>query len=251
MCLLSICKKGNKLSNKKISNAWNRNSDGSGYAFIKDGKIEIRKYMDLKEFKESYNSDFMMYGMDSPFLIHFRFATHGKTDLTNVHPFKVNDNLVFGHNGTINSVDDDVKLSDTQVFNNVILKNLDNDFLDDKTIRILIENAISSSKLAFLHSSGRIDIINESAGHWSDDGKIWFSNDGYKKSNTIYVNAGYNYNSFGFGNLARAKKNDIHNIEYKKNNFVECDFCQVKTDRTYIKDGSNLCNMCIIDYENH
>ena len=39
MCLLIAQKKGVKVSNKKLGNAWNKNDDGVGYAFIK--KLQI------------------------------------------------------------------------------------------------------------------------------------------------------------------------------------------------------------------
>ena len=82
----------------------------------------------------------------------------------------VSDDVVFGHNGVINSVDDDIKLSDTRMFNKQVLKPLnkkDDKFMFNPVFRFLIENSIGSSKLAFLKSDGKFSIIGESLGnHW-------------------------------------------------------------------------------------
>ena len=243
MCLLIAQKKGVKVSNKKLGNAWNKNDDGVGYAFIKNGEIEINKFMEFKPFKKQFNSDVKMYGNESPFLIHFRYATHGITNELNVHPFKVNNNLVFGHNGVIHSVDDDKKLSDTQVFNNIVLKNLEDGFLKNEGIRLLISNAIGSSKLAFLDSTGNINIINENLGHWSDDKKIWYSNDGYKSNKMRFISAG-NYNGYNanwnHGAYSGITQKTHDNIKKK------CDICWQYQSGIVKVVNTNICPECSI-----
>jgi hypothetical protein len=64
------------------------------------------------------------------------------------------------------------------LFNKFILQKLPANFLDRKGITELIRGYIDSSKLVFLHSTGRYDIINERLGHWSDGN--WYSNKTYK-----------------------------------------------------------------------
>ena len=83
MCLLVVQKPNTKMSYKNISNAWDSNSDGSGYSFSKDGIIITKKYMDLKAFKSNFNSDWNS-NKDKTFLIHFRYATHGLKNVDNV-----------------------------------------------------------------------------------------------------------------------------------------------------------------------
>ena len=112
----------------------------------------------------------------------------------NVHPFKVNDNLVFGHNGIINDVSRSELYSDTQMFNMEILQNLhnlDKDFLSNLVLVKLISEFVSGSKLAFLNSDKTFKIINESDGHWNTEKTIWFSNYGYVKNNV------YSYGAYG------------------------------------------------------
>ena len=252
MCLLIAQNKNSKVSNKKLGVAWSRNHDGVGYAFCKNGKITVRKFMEFKPFKNSFNTDVKKYGSESSFLIHFRFATHGKTDLTNVHPFKINDNLVFGHNGVINEVKTDNKLSDTQVFNNIILKNLDVKFLESETLRFLIESFIGSSKLVFLDNYGKIDIINEGLGHWSEDKNIWFSNDGYKKQKTYFINGG-RWNGIDNKWINNSMTNNQFSFkeepkkELANNKLIKCTSCDMDTDVIYHKNSRKLCEYCFAE----
>ena len=267
MCLLIGQKKqavtsNNKVSNNQLRNAWARNNDGVGYAFAINGRIETRKFMEFKPFKKSFNQDVAKYGNQSAFLIHFRFATHGNTDLSNVHPFKVNDNLVFGHNGVINNVDDDNILSDTQVFNNLILKGLNPDFLSNDSLRTLISDFIGNSKLCFLDSNGNLDFINADLGHFNDNKSIWFSNDGYKKQKPIYIGGGAwnsqkwdNVNNCYLGNYgfkssttkpnkSRAKSIKESIKTYADNTFLKCDYCNTETDVLYRYNYADICEDC-------
>ena len=178
MCLLIASKRDSFVDKQKLSNAFDSNRDGVGYAFSTGEKIIVKKFRKFKKFFKQYETDFSKY-KETDFLIHFRLSTHGTSKgLTNVHPFKVNDGMVFAHNGVITNAPQDDILSDTQVFNNFILKNLPTDFLSYKHYRHLIEGYIDSSKLAFLRVDGTISIINEHLGHWK--GGTWFSNSSYQ-----------------------------------------------------------------------
>ena len=190
--------------------------------------------MDLKSFKFNFNSDWNS-NKDKTFLIHFRYATHGLKNVDNVHPFKVNTNLVFAHNGIINCVDDDNKLSDTQMYNKQVLQKLDNSFLESNAIKLLIEESIGSSKLAFLDSNGHYTIINESSGHWNKHKSIWYSNDGYKKSK-VFVRGGQ-WNGFNFN-----PKQD--SLKLANNHWLICDLCNSKTDLTHNFYANELCEDC-------
>ena len=48
-------------------------------------------------------------------VIHFRFATSGKTDTDQIHPIQVKKNLYIAHNGVLSGLGDEVE-SDTQQF---------------------------------------------------------------------------------------------------------------------------------------
>ena len=123
MCLLVMQEQNTTIEDKNLKNAYDSNPDGVGYSFINsNNKIMTKKYRDYKKFLSAYQGDIKEFGNSSPFLLHFRLATHGQSEGTfNVHPFKVSKDTVFAHNGIISDVDDDKKLSDTQVFNRDIL----------------------------------------------------------------------------------------------------------------------------------
>ena len=226
MCLLVVQKENARMSNKQISNAWKRNSDGAGYSFALNNEIVTKKYMDKISFINNFTTDWNN-NKNKVFIIHFRLATHGLTNLDNVHPFKVNKNLVFAHNGVINCVDDNHKLSDTQMYNIQVLKNLQANFLNNNAIRKLISESIGNSKLAFLDNKGDYTIINSEFGKWDKNKSIWFSNDSHKTQKSIFVNGGsYNRQSFAF------------------DEWLECDWCGCMTDKTINYFQSEICEFC-------
>ena len=116
-------------------------------------------------------------------LIHFRIRTHGETNTENCHPFTVNENVVFIHNGIINNVTAKGAESDTIVFNTQYLQSIVRNFgeqaLKNPTVQALIEHFIGYSKLAFFIKGEKDFVIyNKSMGNESKDG-IWFSNLGW------------------------------------------------------------------------
>tara|TARA_B100001250_G_scaffold387403_1_gene384752 strand:+ start:4048 stop:4917 length:870 start_codon:yes stop_codon:yes gene_type:complete len=182
--------KNTRVDEDKLLNSFESNPDGVGYSYINSGKLVTKKYRSYDKFVKAYNKDIKNYSSKSPFLLHFRLATHGEHKGTiNVHPFKVMNGLVFAHNGIINKVDDDKVLSDTQVFNRDVLQKLSSNFLKSDGVKELISSYIGTSKLAFLNKDGSYDIINESLGHWLDG--IWYSNKSYQSCNVYGMYRGF------------------------------------------------------------
>ena len=239
MCLLVMQKQNTKIRNENLKNAYDSNPDGVGYSFINSKrKITTKKYRNYDKFLSAYQNDIIEFGNSSPFLLHFRLATHGQNKGTfNVHPFKVNSSMVFAHNGIISEVDDDKKLSDTQVFNRDILQELKGEFLLDVILVKLIKSFIGSSKLAFLNRDGSFQIINEKLGHWKD--RVWYSNSSYKDKTSYsteskwwksYNSYGYDgYDDYGYGdgdefNRVSSKK-AINPNKHSLHNTLECNYC--------------------------
>lgn len=192
MCLLVLQKQGATLTYTELNNADNSNPDGIGYTFVRSDKLITKKFRSFNKFVKGYDTDTAKYGSDSPFLLHFRLATHGVNKGTeNVHPFKVSDELVFAHNGVISCVSSSNHYSDTQMFNKEILQNLKPNFLNSLVLVKLISEFVSGSKLAFLNADRSFRIINEELGHWNEEKTIWFSNSGYQAKS-------YSYN-YGWG----------------------------------------------------
>ena len=226
MCLLVLQKENATIKEKHLKNAFDSNEDGVGYSYVDNSKIVTKKFRKYNNFLKNWNNDNEKFSNKSPFLLHFRLATHGIEEGTfNVHPFAVRKDLVFAHNGIINEVDDDKKMSDTQVFNRDILQNLKKSFLQDTIMIKLIEGFIGSSKLAFLNKDKSYKIINEDLGHWLDD--VWFSNKSYEYK-SIYASYGSfkGYTDYGWDDNY-VTRNDIQAKSPVKNlNVAEpCNWC--------------------------
>lgn len=176
MCVAIYKPAGKVLTDDVLKDCHETNSDGSGFACIdSDGKLFIFKTMDYQEFLVKYK-EYTERLPDSPFIIHFRIATHGTVNTFNCHPFIINDDLVFVHNGIIRDVPacPDKLKSDTQIFNEMILQQLPTGWEKNDGLVFLIEKFIFGSKLIVLNRSGDVTIFNEKVGTWHDG--CWFSN---------------------------------------------------------------------------
>ena len=179
MCIAILNKKEATLKRELLKNCWDNNGDGAGLLYI-DNKKQMKTFKELKSFEvfyQEYSRVKKSYGKRN-IVIHFRISTHGKIDETNCHPFLVNDNLGFVHNGMIYDVPTSKDYSDTYMFNEVVLKNFTEGFEYNEIILDMLEGFIGGSKLVFLNSNNDFAIVNEKAGHWANG--CWFSNGSYK-----------------------------------------------------------------------
>ena len=229
MCLLILQKKNTNIEEDSLKNAYQSNPDGVGYSYIGSERIVTKKFRKYKKFLSNYNNDIKMFGNKSHFLLHFRLATHGSNEgTTNVHPFKVRDGLMFAHNGIISEVDDDKKLSDTQVFNRDILQGLKQSFLRDTIIIKLLEGFLGTSKLAFLDIDGSYAILNEDLGSWEDN--VWYSNNSHSRKPYVYKQYSTGWGDYGYGystketfNYANKKATQPHKASATPN--LVCEYC--------------------------
>ena len=190
-------------------------------------------------------------GSKSPFLLDFRLATHGLEEGTfNVHPFTIRQGLVFAHNGIINDVAYDKKLSDTQVFNRDILKYLKKSFLKDDVLVTLIEGFLGTSKLVFLDKDKSYKILNEDAGSWNKG--VWYSNTSY--SYQAYTYPTYNkpskkhsYGGYGWSDdyddfsFDRETKQDKEATKFLPNK-EQCGWCGDMVDKLNHTNISDMYN---------
>jgi predicted glutamine amidotransferase len=187
MCLLIYKKAGCTIPEEHLKEAFDNNSHGAGFTvrmFNEAGEPYL--YRERGFFKFDHFLDSYRLFADCEGIVHFRLATAGLKNEENCHPFEVTPNVHMGHNGIINisqSLSKDH--SDTwhfveQVIRPIYLRD-EARFWDDKQMHFLIDLAIGSSKLVFLHADGRYLIINEGAGHWNTENNIWYSNDSYEK----------------------------------------------------------------------
>lgn len=160
------------------SNGHSMNSDSWGFAAVVDGSIVTRCGVGkFDEFREAFGPY-----SDKQAIIHFRWATHGKKDEANCHPFMVSDDLAMIHNGVIGiQCNVNADMSDTWHFNELILKPMhsrDPEFYNRTDVIFSQELAHSGSKFVFLRADGDYQIWNDDDGEWETDGH-WYSNDSY------------------------------------------------------------------------
>lgn len=175
MCVAIVVKKGNYLLDDTINKCWRANDDGGGFAYVKDGKVEIVKgLMTLDKFKEAYKS--VAETSPSNMLVHFRIRTSGRLDADNTHPFRVKDGAMI-HNGVICSPagnKSDTRLMVDKWFNKLNKENL---LLCNQQLGEAIGGG---NKLAFLFNDDTYLITNEERGSWNKDGTCWFSNEWWR-----------------------------------------------------------------------
>lgn len=193
MCIIAALLPNLKLDKETFDRCWDKNPDGFGISYIYNDTLRIKKTMFKRDAWSLYHNIHRI-APESAKILHFRIGTHGTKDIHNCHPFSVNDDLCFAHNGIIKNVPDCDKKerNDTRVFNDMILKNLPPDFYKWSHYHMLLEAFIDYSKLVFMTRNNELYIINEKKGEWHEG--IWFSNSGYKEC-TYYVKKYENKNN--------------------------------------------------------
>jgi predicted glutamine amidotransferase len=185
MCIAIIQKAGKRIPTEWLVNSFLGNDDGAGFAYIKDGKVEIAKgYMTMKSFLPAYEELHNAYGKDNPMLIHCRIATAGRVGADNCHPFPIKGGALI-HNGHLWSTDGgrDGDKSDTREFAEKFYNILDYNSVMEAIAHHDFADAIGHDRMAMLYDDGRYAV----AGSWHNEDVGLFSNSGYK----------YSYGSYG------------------------------------------------------
>lgn len=175
MCIAIVAPAGNVVDAPTLVTCFNSNPDGAGFAYIKDGKVELSKgFFKIGEMVPAYHKIAEKYGQDNPMLIHFRIATEGKVNKANCHPFRIKGGALI-HNGMLWSTKQglDAEFSDTRSF----AQRLHNELRYDVVKASINElaSAIEWNKLAMLYDNGEYIRV----GKWYEDNGIWYSNEGY------------------------------------------------------------------------
>ena len=181
MCIAILKPKDKILDKDLLETCSENNPDGCGFAYLNDnGIIVMHKFMDFKSFWKEYKKVQENHTM----LIHFRIATHGKVELANCHPFKLNSHMALIHNGIISGYGSRTEnLSDTKDFIDKVIGNISYKMWKNPSFRELVGKAIGGSKFAILDKDENYYIINEDSGNWNDG--VWFSNKSYEKKKTV------------------------------------------------------------------
>lgn len=173
MCIAILNKKG-IISDYYLKNSWENNDQGGGILYVENEVLRKFKTYDFEKFIQKYKK-IKIFNIQ-PIVLHFRIATSGFEPDVNLHPFFVNKNLGFVHNGILQGMGD-YYFSDTYYFNQM-LKIMPEDFLKNKSTKEKMSNFIGLNKLIFLDNKNKYTIINEKLGTWEDDN--WYSNNSYR-----------------------------------------------------------------------
>lgn len=182
MCLAIFQPVGVSIPEGHLAEGFRSNSDGAGFMYFDDaGELCTFRSMSFDKFIDEYETQWALHGQDSPFSIHFRWATHGSRNVSNCHPYRLGENVAVLHNGIIDCIINDTSMSDTAAFVRDYLGSLPRNWYDNEFLFDMVENFTSGSKLVVMTSDPDSQystyIINERLGHW--DGGIWYSNASY------------------------------------------------------------------------
>ncbi len=182
MCVIVYKPAGTTITRRMLKACYETNDDGAGMAFAVNNRLYVsRGYFGFRRLYRYFRKIERTYP-EANILLHFRLATSGGVSADKCHPFYVNENLAFAHNGVFPKMGSDVE-SDTQEFNRTILQCLPENFLKNEEIKNELERWCkeTGSKLAFMDNKGEVTLLNEDGGVWEDG--IWFSNMIWKWTN--------------------------------------------------------------------
>lgn len=252
MCLLCVMEPNNTPTREQLLNATDNNPDGFGYAFHCGDRIITGRGMDAEEVVDRFLR--IRQGLPNTWaMFHARYTTHGETNKSNCHPFRVggSQDTVIAHNGVIPiPVAKGDKRSDTRVFADEWLPELLTLLDDEKGFREL-EDLIGASKVAVFTIDDRLEnqvyILGEDLGHWK--GGIWWSNstyqynwyDAYKASNAKKTTTNYAWND----SWAEAVYAD-NEYPSMAQDLEQCHFCKsFYGEDTYQLGYCAMCKTCL------
>lgn len=177
MCILIHNTPKSRLTKEHWADMLRRNQDGFG-AMYSDGKrVHVIKTLDGSP--EELDFIYRKYLRGREAVIHLRMQTHGAINMDNCHPYKVTDDLYMAHNGVLSTGNwDDPSKSDTWHLIEFYLKPIlekSPDVLFEPSFQKMLAGFIGySNKLAFVHKTRGVVVINRSAG--IKHRETWFSN---------------------------------------------------------------------------
>ena len=174
MCLIITSKTGELPKQDILTRAWDGNPHGWGLMTAKEDQLKITKGLSKDDLDKAIKQQIVP---GTPYVLHYRWATHGPKTRDNCHPFEVTPYLYMAHNGVISGIEiTDEARSDSYHFAAKLAEiGLDEETLQDKGVQDCIADWVGwSNKLAFMDAQGRITIINEEMGETVGD--IWYSN---------------------------------------------------------------------------
>lgn len=213
LCIAIYKPVGAVVTDNQLEESCINNPDGFGFCYINTDHLGVKRMI----IKKSMDQEVFMRQLrraertspESPFLIHCRIRTHGETTVFNCHPFAIDDEHAFIHNGIIRGVRTDPRKSDTQIFNEDVLQRLPENWMFSDGVKTLIEEFIGYNKIVAMDIDGNVSIFNESKGEWKDD--VWFSNSSYEPK-VSYYNGRSNYGTGTANGTATSSWRDSNGV---------------------------------------
>lgn len=252
MCLLTVMSPFSTPTREQLLQAATTNPHGFGYAIMFDDRIVTSRSMDAVELIDRF-LEIRERCPDTWAMFHHRYTTHGESNKSNCHPFRVggDETTVLAHNGIIPiDIAPGDRRSDTRVFAEDELPDL-LEWLDDEQGFEALEDYIGWSKIAVFNLNPRLKdnvyILNEHMGHW--DKGIWWSNDSYKESKwSRYgkVSRSWDYDYDNDDSELLCKKSGTITYWWKRNSEQECLYCTSSlSDREWEWGYCENCMSCL------
>ena len=174
MCLIIASPNGKRPDADLLASAATDNPDGWGLVWYsaRHRRLKARKGLHTREAARALQA----IPGGAPFLLHYRWTTHGGNSIENVHPFRLGKFGYLAHNGILSVPTPDDRYSDTWHFVNHMVKPfLKQHRPSDADLVAMTEKFIGSgNKVAIIKKNGSILIANAKSGEWIDG--IWYSN---------------------------------------------------------------------------
>jgi len=175
MCVAIYKPEKVQLTKRDMVKCFRANSDGVGFSYIEDGVAKIHKgFFNFKDFWKAFKAY-----QTRECIVHFRWTTHGTTDVDNCHPFVLANGGALIHNGVIewasSSIPQDPR-SDTRIFVEDFLNPViqDGASIHAPEVQEDIEKAIGPTNKMILLYQEAVIILNQHLGSWHNG--AWFSN---------------------------------------------------------------------------
>ena len=161
-----------------LADIYSSNPDGIGIMYGTSKGLKVNKFLP-KNIGEARNMIERMPQDDRDLAIHFRWTTHGHTDLSNCHPYDVVPGFIaMMHNGVLHTGNAaDTARSDTYHFikdylHDTVVKYPD--IVYDQGFLTMVAEFIGDNRFVFMNGEGRISHVNYDQGVEHDG--MWFSN---------------------------------------------------------------------------
>jgi hypothetical protein len=258
MCICILKTKNGRVSDTRLKQAHRANPDGCGLLSVlkypnNESHLIYRKgYYNWEKFYNRRN----LFPYHDNLIYHFRTASSKGIGREYCHPHFVNKKLAFVQNGNffhfssafLNNLKDGK--TDCIRFNDEILKNLPDNFLENENILNALENYCKDqmSKIIFMDNVGKYYIINEGHGEWKKG--CWYSNGGIE-----------NYQGYGYSGAYKYKPGDVRHkgglptiqflSENRKKDWFRCDYCKgwFSLKNIFPYKTLKLCKSCDLLFE--